>query len=32
MFVPMEADAEATIIGDRARMLERHVRILETDP
>jgi uncharacterized protein YecT (DUF1311 family) len=32
MFVPMEADPDATIIGDRARLLERYVRILEIDP
>lgn len=32
MFVPMEADAEAAMIGDRARLLERYVRILEIDP
>ncbi|MEZ0132118.1 MULTISPECIES: lysozyme inhibitor LprI family protein [Novosphingobium] len=32
MFVPMEADASATMIGDRARLLERYARILEIDP
>lgn len=28
MFVPMEADAAVTLVGDRARLLERYVRVL----
>lgn len=28
MYVPMAADAAATVVGDRARLLERHLRIL----
>jgi hypothetical protein len=32
MFIPIEANAEAAMIGDRAAPLERYVRILEIDP
>ncbi len=31
MFVPMEADAAVTLVGDRARLLERYVRVLGTE-
>ncbi|WP_448663560.1 lysozyme inhibitor LprI family protein [Sphingomonas sp. CJ20] len=31
MFVPMAADAAAAIVGDRARMLERYLRITRID-
>jgi uncharacterized protein YecT (DUF1311 family) len=28
MFVPMESDAATVLVGDRARLLERYVRVL----
>jgi len=32
MYVPMESDDAVTIIGDRARLLERYLRVLAIEP
>jgi uncharacterized protein YecT (DUF1311 family) len=31
MYVPMEADAAVTIVGDRALLLERYLRVLSIE-